>query len=177
MSLVGRWLAIQSFKHDGALHRSWDRGLVLESTPDYIVVATRKAKVIENNGRHWFTHEPAVSIFSKKDWWNVICMFKKEGICYYCNIASPTIIEDSIIKYIDYDLDAKLFTNKTIKVLDENEYKHHRETYKYNDDLDLVLKNAIAYVVNQMKEGLFPFDDNKVIEYFEKFKELTKKEK
>ena len=31
MKLVGRWLAIQCFKHDGAVHRTWDRGLVLEN--------------------------------------------------------------------------------------------------------------------------------------------------
>ena len=69
MSSVGRWYSIRCYKHNGALHRVWDRGLVLENTEDYLVIATKKAKVIEANGRCWFTKEPAVTIFSKKEWW------------------------------------------------------------------------------------------------------------
>ncbi len=29
MSSVGRWYSIRCYKHNGALHRVWDRGLVL----------------------------------------------------------------------------------------------------------------------------------------------------
>ena len=87
MSSVGRWYNIRCYKHNGALHRVWDRGLVLENNSEYIVIASKKAKVVEANGRCWFTKEPAVTIFSKKEWWNTICMLKKDGVCYYCNIA------------------------------------------------------------------------------------------
>ena len=51
MKYIGHWLTIKSFKHDGALHRFWDRGLVLENNDDYIVIASRRAKVTESNGR------------------------------------------------------------------------------------------------------------------------------
>ena len=132
MALFGHWLAIQCYKHDGSLHRCWDRGLVLANNDDYIVIATKKAKVIESNGRRWFTKEPAVTIFSKNEWWNVICMFKGDDLCYYCNIASPSIVETHTIKYIDYDLDVKLFPDGELKILDENEYKRHREKYNYH---------------------------------------------
>lgn len=67
MSSVGRWYNIRCYKHNGALHRVWDRGLVLENNSDYIVIASKKAKVVEANGRCWFTKEPAVTIFSKKN--------------------------------------------------------------------------------------------------------------
>ena len=50
MKLIGRWLGIQCFKHDGTVHRTWDRGLVLENNEDFIVIATKRAKVIESNG-------------------------------------------------------------------------------------------------------------------------------
>ena len=175
MSLEGRWLGIQCFKHDGSLHRYWDRALVLENNKDYIVTATKRAKVVESNGRRWFTKEPAVTIFSKHEWWNAICMLKQDGICFYCNIASPSIVSKDMIKYIDYDLDAKLFTNKEIKVLDEKEYAHHRATYGYDDDLDAVLKYTIKTVINRMKKQEFPFIDDEIKRYFDKFLEMIKK--
>ncbi len=176
MKLVGRWLGIQCYKHNGKLHRYWDRGLVVENTDDYLVVATKRAKVIENNGRRWFTKEPAITIFSKKEWWNAICMLKKEGICFYCNIASPSVIEKDVIKYIDYDLDAKLFPNDDIRVLDEKEYAHHKQTYGYSDDLDAVLKYQTKEIVRKMKAREFPFIDDAIESYYNQFLELTKKD-
>lgn len=175
MSIIGRWFGIKCFKHNGSLHRYWDRALVLENNADFIVTATKRAKVIESNGRRWFTKEPAVTIFSKKEWWNAICMIKQDGICYYCNIASPSIISKDTILYIDYDLDTKLFTNNEIKVLDEKEYAHHRATYKYGDDLDTVLKYTTSLIIEKMKKKEFPFDDQKIHKYFQEYLEMTKK--
>ncbi len=169
MGLVGRWIAIQSYKHDGTLHRWWDRGFVVENNDDYIVVVAKKAKVVENNGRRWFTKEPAVTIFSKKDWWNVICMFKSDGICYYCNIASPAIIHQSYVKYIDYDLDVKLFPDKHIRILDEKEFLHHAASYGYSDDLKKVLRYQTDEIEKLMVSKSFPFLDEKIKEYFDIF--------
>lgn len=175
MSLFGHWLAIECFKHDGSLHRTWDRGLVLANNDDFVVVATRRAKVVECNGRRWFTREPAVTIFSKKEWWNVICMLKKDGICYYCNIASPCVIDSNKIKYIDYDLDTKLMTDGEIKVLDEKEYNRHKEFYKYSDELDEVLKYQTNEIIEMMKKREFPFCDDRIKKYYDKYLSLTNK--
>ena len=175
MNIIGHWLTIKCFKHDGQPHRIWDRGLVLENTDDYIVVATKRAKVVEANGRRWFTKEPAVTIFSKKEWWNVICMIKKSGIVYYCNIASPSLIHEDSIEYIDYDLDAKLFHDNEILILDEKEYMHHRASYNYPKELDKVLDVQTRKVVLKMKARQFPFDDAKINEYYNRYLEETKK--
>ena len=175
MGVVGRWLGIQCFKHNGSLHRVWDRGFVLENNHDFVVVASKRAKVTENNGRIWFTKEPAITIFSKQEWWNVICMFKENGICYYCNIASPSVLDRDCVKYIDYDLDAKLFPNGEVRVLDEREYQHHRNTYGYGDDLDTILRYTTSEVVKKMKAKIFPFDDEIIKSYYEEFLLLTNK--
>ena len=140
------------------------------------MVATKRAKVVEANGRRWFTKEPAVTIFSKTEWWNAICMLKNDGVCYYCNLASPSIISGDSIKYIDYDLDTKLFPDGVIKLLDENEYEYHRSAYQYSDDLDKVLKYQTKIIVERMKNHDFPFEDDVIKSYFSKFLELTNKQ-
>lgn len=170
MAYLNHWIHIQSFKHNGDTHRLWDRGLVLEDNKDYIVVATKRAKVIENNGRSWFTKEPAVTIFSKNNWFNVICMLKEnKGITYYCNIASPCIIENSTIKYVDYDLDVKLFANGNIKILDEKEYIAHKAKYGYSDDLNTVLYKELEMVKQKMINREFPFSDRAVENFYAQF--------
>ena len=69
----------------------------------------------------------------------------------------------------DYDLDAKLFPDKVIKVLDEREYKRHRRQYGYNDDLNKILRYQTEEIVKKMKAGEFPFIDEKVNEFFNTF--------
>lgn len=177
MRYVGHWLAIKTYKHDGTFHRYWDRCLVLENNDNYIVVANRKAKVTELNGRKWFTKEPAVTIFAKKEWWNVIAMFKNDGISYYCNIASPSLIEDGCIKYIDYDLDTKMFANGDVRLLDEKEYITNKARYHYSDELDKILKWQTKQMLDKMNEHVFPFDDQMMKNYYHEFLEIIKKEK
>ena len=106
---VGDHLTIHCYKHNGKIHRTWDEATVLEISDEYLVCANNKTKVTENDGRSHKTNEPAVMFFYKKYWFNVIGQLKKHGLFYYCNIASPYIIDNGIIKYIDYDLDLRVF--------------------------------------------------------------------
>ena len=41
----GDWVQIQSYKHDGSLHRCWDNGLVLDINEEYIVIGSKKQKL------------------------------------------------------------------------------------------------------------------------------------
>ena len=78
-------------------------------------------KVTESDGRTWRTKEPAVLYFYYKDWYNIIGQYKKTGIYFYCNIATPALIDNRIIKYIDYDLDLRVFNDGAFKILDRNQ--------------------------------------------------------
>ena len=174
-SLEKKWLIIQAYKHNEELHREWTHSYVLEDSEDYFVLASIRAAVVESDGRKWHTKEPAIFILSKKKWFNVIAMFKETGICYYVNIASPAIFDKGFIKYIDYDLDAKLFPDKVVKVLDEKEYKRHRKLYGYDEDLNTVLRYQTGDIVQRMKEGTFPFVDEKINKYYESFLSIVTK--
>ena len=100
---VGDCLQIQCYKHNKKVHRSWDKAIVLDIHDDYIVFGDNKTLVIESDGSYWKTKEPAILYFFKDRWYNIIVQLKKNGIYYYCNIATPFLIEDNTIKYIDYD--------------------------------------------------------------------------
>lgn len=65
--------------------------------------------VTESDDRRWVTREPAIVYFHKKFWFNIIAMIREEGVSYYCNLASPFVLDNEALKYIDYDLDVKVF--------------------------------------------------------------------
>ena len=105
----GDHLKIHKYKHDGKIHRSWGEATYLGEDDEYMIFANYKSLVIEADGRTWKTKEPAIMFFSKYDWFNIIGQLKTNGIYYYCNIASPFVLEEDTIKYIDYDLDLRVF--------------------------------------------------------------------
>lgn len=169
MPEAGTWIIIQSYKHDGTLHRCWDHNFLVEETADFYIVASKKTKVTEADGRRWYTREPAITFFSKDRWFNVICMLKEDGVNFYTNIATPTICDQGKLKYIDYDLDIKLFPNNGIRILDEKEYARHREAFQYSEALHQAIQKEMLAIKRKMENRDFPFIDQVVIDYYDRF--------
>lgn len=170
---IGKKYEIHGYKHDGKIHRSWDEALLLEIHDNYLVFGNERTKVTEADGRTWRTKEPAVLYFFNDCWYNIIGQYKKDGIYYYCNIASPYIIEEGTIKYIDYDLDLRVFPDGSFKVLDRGEYKYHKSIMNYPDKLDTVLKSELTILIETVKKKKMAFEPGNVEKYYEIYK--TKK--
>ncbi len=169
---IGDKLQIQCYKHNGKIHRVWDEAVVLDIRDDYIVFANNRTQVIEASGNYWRTKEPAVLYFFKDKWFNIIAQMKKDGIYYYCNIASPYIIEEGTIKYIDYDLDLRIFPSGEYKILDRLEYKYHKKIMNYPKDLDYVINKSLDLLINNYMNGESYFNNYKNMKYSQQYSEL-----
>lgn len=174
-SLDKRWVIIQAYKHNEELHRQWTHSYVLEENEDYFVLASIRAAVVESDGRKWHTKEPAIFILSKNKWFNVIAMLKEKGICYYVNIASPAIYDKGFIKYIDYDLDVKLYEDGSTRLLDVNEYKKHAEEQEYPQEIMEILQRSVDKIYDAINKKEFPFVDEEIRSYYSKFERETSK--
>lgn len=171
--IVGKKILIHGYKHNGKIHRCWSKGLVLQETDDHYIVINNRTLVTESDGRMWHTREPAIWYMPKHKWYNVICMIRKTGVYYYCNIASPTLYDGEALKYIDYDLDLKVFPDGNYKVLDRNEYRYHRRIMKYSEELDFILKKEMENVILMKENNIGPFDKKVNDYYYEKYLSLN----
>lgn|SRR5574344_73588 len=172
---VGDRLTIHCYKHDGKIHRTWDEATILEINDDGLVCGNNMTKVTESDGRSHRTNEPAILFFYKKQWFNVIGQLKKQGLFYYCNIATPYLIDNGIIKYIDYDLDLRVFPDGGFRVLDRNEYNYHRKIMNYPDEIDLILKNELSKLIEMKKANIGPFEPQIIDKYYQIYVNLQKK--
>lgn len=168
-TLEHKWVIIQAYKHNEELHRQWSHSYVLVDDEDYYVLVSIRAAVVESDGRKWHTKEPAIFILSKKKWFNVIAMLKENGICYYVNIASPAIYDKGYIKYIDYDLDIKLYEDGTTRLLDVSEYKKHADEQGYSDEIRTILQSSVDKVYSMINKKEFPFIDEEIQKYYQRF--------
>ena len=169
---IGDKLTIHCYKHDGKLHRTWDEAIVLDINKEGIVCGNNKTTVNESDGRVHQTNEPAILFFYKQHWFNIIGQLKKQGIFYYCNIATPYLIEDNIIKYIDYDLDLRVFPDGAFRVLDRNEYNYHKKLMGYPKELDIILKKELSSLIELKKNNLEPFNNQIIKNYYELYSKI-----
>ena len=160
--------AIHCYKHDGSINQVSEESEIVDETDDYIVCVNNKVKIVEGDGGSYYTHEPAILFFYKKRWFNIIAQMKPYGLFYYCNIGTPYLIDDGVIKYIDYDLDLRVFPDGGFRILDRNEYRYHKKIYKYSDDIDMIVKKELSSLIEMKKNNEGPFD-KKVIEKYNKY--------
>ena len=163
---VGEFVYIQSFKHDESLHRTWAKGFVIEIDDEKITLVTNKALVTEANKRKWVTKEPAICFFYFHRWYNIISMIRKNGIYYYCNLASPSLYDGEAIKNIDYDLDVKLFPNGKYIILDEDEYKQHSQSMHYSNELKQIVESQLQNLLKEIEGYKNPFNEKCINEYY-----------
>ena len=166
--LLGMCLSVHCYKHNGKIHRTWDEVTVLDETEDCLVCGGSKVKITESDGRCHRTKETSIVFFFKKRWFHITAQLKSTGLYYKVDMASPFLIDNGIIKYIDYDLDVKVYPDGEFRVLDRNEYRFHKKVMKYSENLDLILQNELTEVINMKRAEVGPFNPKNV----EKYKKL-----
>jgi hypothetical protein len=172
---IGSHYLIHCYKHNKQIYKVWEEAVLLDIKDNCLIFGNNRTRVIEADGRSWRTREPAVMYFFTDKWYNIIGQYKKDGIQYYCNIASPFVLDGKAVKYIDYDLDLRVFPDGGFRVLDRNEYKYHKKLMHYSDDLDLVLRSELSKLIEEKRKNTGPFKKETIDKYYQKYKELQKK--
>lgn len=172
--LIGSKLKVHCYKHNGKIHRTWDEVVILAETNDCLICGNNKVKITESDGRTHKTKETAIIFFHKKRWFHITAQLKSNGLYYKADMASPFLIDDGIIKYIDYDLDLKVFPDGDFRILDRNEYKYHKKIMKYSEDLDFVLQSELTELINMKRAEVGPFNPKTVEKYYKIYLNLAK---
>ena len=84
------------------------------------------------------------------------------------------IIEDNTIKYIDYDLDLRVFPNGSYKILDRMEYKYHKKIMHYSKELDYIINEALDELIREYKNHFFAFSNVSNMKYYNIYKNQVK---
>lgn len=172
-----KWMRVMCFKHDGSLHRIWDKAALIYEDEEKIMISNAKTLIRESDNRVWMAKEPALSIYYKNRWFNVMGIIRSEGVHYYCNMASPCVVDEDVIKYVDYDLDLVKTVKGEIKILDEEEYKVNKEKYGYGKDIEEILTKELELLKDDAIKGNGDFNDELVYHGFDEFlKVFTRKE-
>jgi len=172
---TGMTVSIHSYKHNKKLHRIWKKTVVLYQDQHVLVTGNNRTKVIEADGRSWHTKEPAICYFYSDLWFNIIGMLKKDGVYFYCNLSSPYLYDGEAVKYIDYDLDIKVFPDGKYVILDEKEYQTHLDSMCYSDEIQEIINSQKQILIERIEKKEKPFCLSDIKLYHDQYKSMTKK--
>lgn len=166
---------IKSFKHDGHMHRLWQRNWMVPShllikehqEESVIVLINRQTPIQESDGKQWVSRVPAVSFFIPGQWFNVVALLEAGGVRYYCNIASPPYLQGGILTYIDYDLDVIRTADGNRYIVDQDEFEHHKQQYHYPPSVLVKVREGLNELLGRVERGASPFSDETALAYYE----------
>lgn len=175
-SLIGGMtLQIKSIKHHGALHRLWHENVILVSEANFLIGMNYNTFVTEANGKEWQTDGLALFYFPVDKWFHVIILFQdQDDYSYYCNIASPPTVSESILTYIDYDIDVIVRKDYTYEIVDEAEYMEHAEKWQYSANVKMNVQHAINELIGFINERQDPFNEEFVHYWYDRCNEKDK---
>lgn len=154
-------LSIHAYKFNGWLYRTWEFPELVFENNEFYCFKGNNSKIITNhpgtkNHYHSKIKYKMIWFFLKDEWFNVIFRKKNTGYELYINLASPPIIEDGVLKYIDFDLDyvARNVTyNKKMILLDSKEFLENSKNFKYPQLLINKINNTAAKIKQLFKEN------------------------
>jgi protein associated with RNAse G/E len=157
---LGRPIHVVSTKYDGSAHWEFDSFFVLENGP--LLIATNFAgQQLHNKAGPWTTPFDVRNHFWSDRWYNVMRCDrpKADGLEYwYCNVTTPALYDGETLRYVDLDLDVRVYANGRIELLDEDEFLENSQRMGYPPDVIEQARRAADELVELATKRRFPFE-------------------
>lgn len=158
-------LMVSGYKYDGWLYRTWEFPKIIFENDDLICLEMTGCRTYSSsqNRKRVFKTLPnkeyqSYWVFPKGQWYNfIIRKWNKNGnISYKINLASPYIIEEESLKFIDLDIDFMVSSiNKTYRVLDIDEYDENKVKFQYPKKLNSIIEKTKEELEKRISSGEF----------------------
>src|SRR5699024_9219112 len=173
MPYVGSLVTIESIKHDGSFHRSWEKNRILHAEADIVVGYNHHTVVHEAAKAPWRTNIPAIFYFHRQCWFNIIYLLT-DGPSYYCNISSPVTYTDGKLQYIDYDLDVFVHSDGMYDILDQHEYEQNCRRLRYPSKVQQKIYKHLEQLIHWIDAKCGPFHEDTMQYYVQLYKDYDR---
>lgn len=99
-------------------------------------------------------------------WYNVFRFHEPEGPFrnYYCNVSMPPNIKNSVIDYVDLDIDIVVDPAGRITVLDVDEFYENAQRFNYPEEIHVKTSEAVDELGKLIEKREFPFHDRRLLQ-------------
>jgi protein associated with RNAse G/E len=161
----GRAIRVRATNYDGTPH--WEHpALLLQDNDGLLITETSSGLEVVTERGIWNSPYNTRGHYWPDRWYNVIRLEEPgRGLNgFYCNVATPVQFDGESLRYIDLQLDVRVFVSEaewTYTVLDADEFEEARKRYAYPDDLIVRCRQAVDEIIALVEARSFPFEERR----------------
>ena len=152
-------ITVRVLKHDGREYRRWHARIVERVDKMIVLDAEFEVDVSHNLVGEIPRGTRTVEYYWLDRWYNVFRFLNSDGSTrlYYCNINTPPKFEDSVLSYIDLDIDILVQPDLSHKILDFEEFVANTQRYGYSEEEQKRAQAAVDELISVIQAHQFPF--------------------
>ena len=157
----GAPITVRVLKYDGTEYRHWSAQLARRDGSLIVLEAEFDIEVHHSQLGHIPLGTRTVEYYWLDKWYNVFRFLRDTGETrfWYCNINLPPIVEDSLMTYVDLDIDVLVQTDFSYQILDLDEFERHARIFSYPPEVQESTQNALAELILRIESRQFPFNE------------------
>ena len=160
MSELGVKITVNSRNFDRSLRRSWKAEMVRQDPPLIELIGAFEFEVEHSDLGTIRRGTISQEYYWLDRWYNVFQFYEPAGEFRnsYCNINLPPIFEDRVLDYVDLDIDLLVSPDRSIRVLDIEEFEENARLYSIPADVCAAARTAVDELITLIERRDFPFD-------------------
>ena len=157
---MNRQTIINSRKFDGKIHRSWKCEFVEQQESLLIFVGKFEKEVRHSQLGVIRRGTLSYEYYWLDGWFNVFRFHEPNGELrnFYCNINLPPKFENSVLDYVDLDIDILVWNDFRVEILDLDEFETNSKLFGYSEELKIQIQKTRAKLLEMIARREFPFD-------------------
>jgi protein associated with RNAse G/E len=131
---IGESVRVRAYKSDGTCYRWWYATVEAVET-DRVVLVTSAGHRVEDVRGAWASPYAIRATYWLDRWYSLLEVYAPDGrlVEIYVNLGSPAEIEDSQIRFTDYELDVSRKPPDEARIVDEEEFLEAASKYGYSE--------------------------------------------
>ena len=158
---TSKTIKVRVLKYDGTEYRHWNAKLVRCDGSLMVLNGEFDIEVQHSQLGRIPLGTRTVEYYWLDKWYNVFRFLGNTGETrlWYCNVNMAPIVEDSILTYVDLDIDVLVQADFSYQILDLDEFEHHARVLSYPQEVQDSAKNALAELISRVEGRQFPFNE------------------
>lgn len=156
--MSGQQVTVNSRKYDLSIRKTWSCELVRQDGPLIVLVGEFDRDVA--HPKLGFLQRGTISYeYYWLDRWYNIFQFHEPGggfRNYYCNIAMPPTFENSVLEYVDLDIDVLIQSNFEYEILDRDDFERNTVKFGYPKDVIKAAEASLLELLALIENGQLP---------------------
>jgi protein associated with RNAse G/E len=152
---------VHSCKYDGRIQRRWGARIADRAGSLILLEGVFEEEVRHPLLGHIRAGTHSTEYFWTDRWYSVFRFRQPEGVLrnYYCNVNTPPRLDDSVLSFIDLDIDVLVAPDFSHQILDEDEFETHAALFNYPPEFRRRAHEALDEILRLVRERGSPFGE------------------